>query len=158
MRSGGAICCLVLLACGAVPKAPPLLDLQAKIFTPSSGAARIYVYRLVKSWFARYDSRIRIDPEPPGSGLHMGAISKRLYVYADVAAGKHTVTAVTVLYDEGYPKDIASNRLTLDVVAGNIYFVRVELPGTWPVDPPEMRLISTAEGIAAVRDCQLAGR
>jgi hypothetical protein len=35
MRLIGAVLSVVLLACGSAPKAPPLLDLQAKTFSHS---------------------------------------------------------------------------------------------------------------------------
>jgi hypothetical protein len=154
MRLIGAVLSVVLLACGSAPKAPPLLDLQGKTFKPQPGVARIYVYRLGKPWLGRYDSRIFVDR----ANSYVGAISKNLYLFADVPAGNHSVTAVTVLYDKGNPRNIAQNSLTLDTAEGEVYFVRVEVAGTWSTEPPQMRLISTAEGIHDVQECRLAQR
>jgi hypothetical protein len=147
---------LALVSCGSVPRAPLQLDAAAKSFKPPSGLARIYVYRLGSHWFGRYDSRIILDREPADYRGYLGDISKRLYVFADVPPGKHTVTAVTVHYDEGHPEDIAEGTLAIDVVADSIYFVRVEVPGTWPVDPPKIEVITNPIGMSAVRECWLA--
>jgi hypothetical protein len=147
---------LLLLACGSLPKAPPELDVQAKTFEPQAGLARVYVYRLGKVWLGRYDSRIFIvRGDSSEIYKYVGVVSKKRYVFADLPPGKYSLGAITMLYEGGVFKDIARNALEIGAVEGGVYFVRVEVPNTWPVDPPDMQLVTAAEGMAAVRDCQL---
>jgi hypothetical protein len=138
------------VACASLPKAPPESDAAAKQFVSSPGSARVYVFRLKSVFFGRYDSAIKID------GQDVGSISKELFTFADVAPGRHTVSAFTYLVDGDGVSSCGSGSLTVDMPDAGIYFVNVEVPVTWPVDPPKIAVVPAAAGTAAVLRCRLA--
>jgi hypothetical protein len=140
-----------------VPKAPLQFDLEAKTFSPPPGAARIYVYRLGKAVAFQVDSLIFVEPGSAGGYGGLGRIGRNLYRFVDVPPGRHRITAVTLDPPGGDTRQHAANSLTVDAVEGSSHFVSVKVPAFWINHSPEMRLVSAAEGMAAVRGCTLAG-
>jgi hypothetical protein len=133
-----------------LPKAAPELDAAAKRFEAAPGTARIFVYRLKSVFFGRYDSVIRID------GQDVGAISKGLYVVADVIPGRHVVASTTLLVDGDGVSSCGVGDLAIDTSDAGVYFINVEIAG-WPVDPPRIRVVDKLEGVQAVQRSNLAG-
>jgi hypothetical protein len=144
-------------ACGSLQEAPLQFDLEAKMFTPPPGAARIYVYRLGKTRVLGVDSVIFIEPGSAGGYGQVGRIGSNVYRFIDVPPGRHTITALTLKPNGGSDSQLAANSLTVDAVEGSSHFVSVKVPAFWINHPPEMRLVSAAEGAAAVRSRKLAG-
>ena len=131
----------------SVPKASSERDLAAKYSILAPDLVRVYVYRLGAHPLVRYTSGISLD----GDGL--GSIGRHRYVVADIAPGAHRVVASTIMKKGG--RFLASSELSFNAAAGEIVFIRVEVPTFWPVDPPTLLRVEQHEGAKALAECSL---
>ena len=133
MRRGAVLVVTILVAtaCVSVPTAPPELQAVALTFKPSSGMARIYVYRAGGAFGGASKLSVAIDSQI------VGRTAAGTYLMVELAPGPHRVSAAS-----------------LDALADSVYFVKL-----WPkmgffsahsgmerIDPTEART-----GIAGAR-------
>ncbi|WP_434630090.1 DUF2846 domain-containing protein [Chromobacterium sp. CV08] len=99
-----------LSACASTPMASKEADAAAKQFTAPADAARVYIYRN-ENFGAAVKLPIVIDNSMAGDTV------ARSYIVKDLPAGKHTIVG----------KGENDSSLTLDAVAGKIYYVWQEV-------------------------------
>ncbi|WP_198414533.1 DUF2846 domain-containing protein [Chromobacterium phragmitis] len=99
-----------LSACASTPMATQEADASAKEFKVSANASRVYIYRN-ENMGAAVKMPVLIDNKPAGSTV------AKSYIMTDLPAGKHTIV--------GQAENDSS--LTLDTVAGKIYYVWQEV-------------------------------
>ncbi len=128
----------VFSGCATVPLAPPELDASAKQFAVPAGLSRIYVYRNEGIGFA-------VRMEVLVDGKLIGTTQGHQYLYADVPAGKHTITSM------------AENTGTLDVVTetGRPTFVWQEVKMGLLYARCKLQQVDDATGRKGVLECKL---
>jgi hypothetical protein len=134
-------CLLALLfaGCASVPMGDAKRDAELKNFTPNSDKAGVYVYRNEVIGAA-----IKMDVELDGK--HLGRTASKVYLYTEVAPGKHTIVSRAENEDT----------LELEVMAGKLYYVWQEVKmGLWSARS-KLSLMTDEEGKKGVSECQLA--
>lgn len=136
------IVCLTLVfafGCASVPMGDAKRDAELKTFQAKPESAGIYVYRN-----ETFGAAVYMDVELDGK--HLGRTASKVYLYTDVAPGKHTVVSR------------AENEDTLEVeaVAGKLYYVWQEVKmGLWS-GRSKLHLMPDEEGKKGVMECNLA--
>src|SRR5207253_10492425 len=114
MRRGAVLVVTILVAtaCVSVPTAPPELQAVALTFKPSSGMARIYVYRAGGAFGGASKLSVAIDSQI------VGRTAAGTYLMVELAPGPHRVSS---------PTGENESAVSLDALADSIYFVKL-----WP--------------------------
>ena len=134
-----ALLSLSLVGCASVQMADPAQDAQAKQFTAKPDVAGIYIYRN-ESMGAALKMDIDLDGKP------LGQSAAKTYFYAEVTPGNHKITSKTENTVD----------LSIDAVAGKLYYVWQEVKmGVWSARS-KLQLVDEATGQAGVNECKLA--
>ena len=129
---------LGMSGCASVPMADKSADAQAKQFQPAPDKAKVYVYRN-EVMGAAVKMPVLIDNQS------VGDTTSKTYIEKDLQPGPHTITSKT-------EKD---STITIDMLAGKIYYVWQEVKmGVWKARST-LHLMSTADGQKGVRSCDL---
>jgi Protein of unknown function (DUF2846) len=125
-----------------VPMASPEADALAKAYQTNPSKAGIYIYRNDRA--VAYKMSVLLD------NVWIGDNASKTYIFRQVDAGTHVITSWTE----------NETALTLDVKAGNNYFVwqRFKPPDPWgaPLSVrSELHLVDEATGKAGVAECEL---
>jgi hypothetical protein len=131
---------LSLVGCAStVPMATPAKDAQAKQFVAKPDVAGVYVYRNESLGKA-----VKLPLEFDGKTV--GQTGYKTYFYLEVAPGPHKVTT----------RAENTTELTLDAIAGKLYYVWQEVKmGVW-APKSELHLVDEATGQKGVNETKLA--
>jgi hypothetical protein len=130
---------VLLSACASVPMGDTKQDSIAKTFVAKSNVAGIYIYRNES-----FGAALRMDVEVDGKPI--GQSAAKTYFYLDVPPGKHTFTS----------KSENEDTITIDVLAGKLYFIWQEVKMGLLYARTKMSLVSEEEGKRGVLESQLA--
>lgn len=139
MMAAGLGLALTMTGCASVKMASPAADAQAKQFASKPSVAGIYVYRN-ESMGAAVKMDVAIDGKP------LGQTAAKTYLYTEVPAGQHKLTSKTENTSE----------LTLDVVAGKLYYVWQEVKMGAMSARSKLQLVDDAAGQKGVGESKLA--
>ena len=119
---------MLFLVCNANAQAP-------------EGTATVYVYKTDhRATFGRFTVPVLLD------GREIARLDRNRYLIAKIPAGRHVLTS----------KDEKSVALTIDLKAGETYYVRISTDGGLiKITPPEFAMVSTLEGRAYIPDMKL---
>jgi hypothetical protein len=129
----------LLSACASVPMGDSKQDATNKTFTTKTNAAGVYIYRNESIGAA-----IRMDVEVDGKPV--GQTAAKTYFYVEVPSGTHTITS----------KSENDDSLTMEMVAGKLYFVWQEVKMGLLYARTKLNLMPEDEGKRGVLECQLA--
>lgn len=129
---------LVMSGCASVPMASKSADAQAKLFTPTTGKATVYIYRN-EIIGAAIKMPLLID------GIAIGDTAAKTYVEQVLPPGTHVITSK------------AENDATLSVSAqaGQTYYVWQEVKMGVLYARSKLHLVDEATGRNAVEECSL---
>lgn len=140
MKIGFVIAAAALLsACASVPKGDPKLDAELKNFKPQEGKAGIYVYRN-ETMGAAIAMDVKVD------GKQLGQTGANTYLFTTVEPGQHKLVG----------KAENDSELTLDAVAGKLYYVWQEVKMGVMSARNKLQLVDEAKGQAGVKETSLA--
>ena len=125
--------------CASVPMAGKDADAKAKQFVPSQdGKANLYIYRneIIGS---AIKMPVLVD------GMEVGDTVAKAYIYKSLPAGSHTIVS----------KAENDSSLTVDMQAGQNYFVWQEVKMGVLYARSKLHLVAEATGEAGVRECGL---
>ena len=125
----------LLSGCASVPEASPELDQAAKTFSAPRDKAGVYVYRN-ENFGAAIKLQLLLD------GNYLGETAAKTYIYAEVPAGRHTLTG----------KGENDSAVTFDAVAGRLYYVWQEIKMGLMTARNELKLVDEATGRAGVME------
>jgi hypothetical protein len=120
-----------------VSRASPEEDALAKTYQTNPSKAGIYIYRNDRNM--AYKAPVLLD------NVWVGDTVSKTYIFRQVNPGTHVITSGT-------------ETLSLDVKAGNNYFVWQELKGGSPFAFPrgsQLHLVDEATGKVGVAECDL---
>jgi hypothetical protein len=129
---------LLMTGCASVPMASKDADAKAKQFAPSQGVASLYVYRN-EFVGAAIKMNVLVD------GTSLGDTVANSYIFKTLPAGSHTIVS----------KAENDSSLTLEMVAGQTYFVWQEVKMGVLYARSKLHLVDEATGEAGVKDCAL---
>ncbi|RUL72711.1 DUF2846 domain-containing protein [Dyella choica] len=129
---------LLMTGCASVPMASKDADANAKTFAPSQNMASLYIYRN-ETFGSAIKMPLLID------GMTAGDTVAHSYVFKTLPAGKHTIVSKT----ENDPS------LTIDMTAGQTYFVWQEVKMGAFAARSALHLVDEAAGRKGVGDCKL---
>lgn len=138
IASGMLSVALLMTGCASVPMASKSADAQAKTFTPDPGKAVLYVYRN-ETIGAAIKMPLLVD------GESVGDTAAHTYVRKDLSPGQHTITSKT-------EKD---STLTIDMVAGQIYYVWQEVKMGMFSARSALHQVDAAKGQKGVEESKL---
>lgn len=130
---------LLMSGCASVPMAGKNADAKAKQFAPSqSGTANLYIYRneIIGS---AIKMPVLID------GMDVGDTVAKAYIFKTLSPGSHTIIS----------KAENDSSLTVDMQAGQNYFVWQEVKMGVLYARSKLHLVTEATGEAGVRECDL---
>jgi hypothetical protein len=127
-----------MVGCASVKMADPALDSQAKQFTGKPGVAGVYIYRNEKIGGA-VKMDVAVDGKP------VGQTAARTYIYKEVQPGSHTIAS----------KAENTSELTVDAVAGKLYYVWQEVKMGVMYARNKLTLVDEATGQKGVNDCKM---
>ena len=130
---------LLLSACASVPMGDAQKDATHKAFRASPNTAGVYIYRN-----ENFGAAIRMDVLVDGQTI--GQSAAKTYFYVDLAPGKHTFMS----------KSENEDTLTLDLVAGNLYYIWQEVKMGLLYARTKLNLMTETVGKSGVLECQLA--
>lgn len=130
---------LLLSACASVPMGDAQKDATYKTFSAPLNTAGVYIYRN-----ENFGAALRMDVLVDGQTI--GQSAAKTYFYVDVPPGKHTFMS----------KSENEDTLTLDLVAGKLYYVWQEVKMGLLYARTKLNLMTETEGKAGVLECQLA--
>jgi hypothetical protein len=134
-----SLAALLLSACASVPMGDSKQDATNKAFATKPNTAGIYIYRNES-----FGAAIRMDVEVDGKPV--GQTAAKTYFYVEVPSGTHTITS----------KSENDDNLTMDMVAGKLYFVWQEVKMGLLYARTKLNLMPEDEGKRGVLECQLA--
>lgn len=130
---------LLMTGCASVPMANKDADAKAKLFTPSQGKmANLYIYRS-EVLGAAIKMPVLID------GRSAGDTAARVYIFKTLPAGSHNIVS----------KAENDSSLTIDMQAGQTYFVWQEVKMGVLYARSKLHLVDEETGEAGVRECSL---
>lgn len=130
---------LLMTGCASVPMASKDSDAKAKQFAPSQGnTANLYIYRN-EILGSAIKMTVLID------GVSVGDTVANSYIFKSLPAGSHTVTS----------KAENDASLTVDMTAGQNYFVWQEVKMGALYARSKLHLVDEATGEAGVKQCGL---
>ena len=127
-----------MVGCASVKMADPAQDSQAKQFMPKANVAGVYIYRN-ESMGAIAKMDVSIDGKP------LGQTAKKTYIFTEVQPGSHTITS----------KAENTSELTIDAVAGKLYYVWQEVKMGIMSARSKLSLVDEATGKEGVNECNL---
>lgn len=130
---------LLLSACASVPMGDAQKDATHKTFSTSPNTAGVYIYRN-----ENIGAAIRMDVLVDGQMV--GQSAAKTYFYVDLPPGTHTFMS----------KSENEDSLTLDLVAGKLYYIWQEVKMGILYARTKLNVMSDTEGKAGVLECQLA--
>lgn len=129
---------LVLSGCASVPMASKSADAQAKLFTPSTDKATVYIYRN-ESMGAAIKMPLLID------GQSVGDTAAKTYLRKELAPGSHTIVSKTEV----------DSSLSLDMKAGHTYYVWQEVKMGMFAARSALHEMDESKGRSGVEQCTL---
>lgn len=130
---------LAMVGCASVPMGDPSKDAQLKQFQPKPDVAGIYLYRN-ETMGAAVKMKVGLDGKP------LGETAAKTYLYAEVSPGSHQLTS----------KAENTSELTLDAVAGKIYYVWQEVKMGVMSARSRLQVVEEATGQKGVTESKLA--
>ena len=132
---------LILSGCASVPMGPKEQDTALKQFAaPASEKAGVYIYRNTFGGQA-LKKTLTLD------GKVIGETANKVYFHTAVTPGNHTL---------GTESEFSDNTIPLVVEGGKNYFVEQYIRMGVFVGGAVLKVVSEAEGKAAVLQCALA--
>lgn len=133
-----ALLCLSLVGCASVPMAIHQDDAEAKKFTATPTMSGIYIYR--NEYFgAAIKMPVLLD------GRELGKTVAHSYLYKEVPAGKHIITA------DGENTDM----LKVVTEPGQNIYIHQRIKMGFAVGRSGMKIVDATEGQAGVLECKL---
>jgi uncharacterized protein DUF2846 len=130
---------LLMTGCASVPMANKDADAKAKQFAPSKGGmAELYIYRS-EVMGAAIKMPVLID------GVSVGDTVAKAYIFKTLPAGSHTIIS----------KAENDSSLTIDMVAGQTYFVWQEVKMGVLYARSKLHQVDETTGEDGVRECDL---
>lgn len=129
---------LLMTGCASVPMASKNDDAKAKQFAPAQNMASLYIYRN-ETFGSAIKMPLLID------GMTVGDTVAHSYVFKTLPSGKHTIVSKT----ENDPS------LTIDMSAGQTYFVWQEVKMGAFAARSALHLVDDKTGRKGVDDCKL---
>jgi hypothetical protein len=130
---------LLMTGCASVPMASKDADAKAKQFAPTPGGmANLYIYR-DEIMGSAIKMPVLVD------GLDVGDTVAKTYIFKTLPAGSHTVVS----------KAENDSSLTIDMTAGQTYFVWQEVKMGVLYARSKLHLVDEATGEAGVRESSL---
>jgi hypothetical protein len=129
---------LLISGCASVPMASPEADASAKTYQADPSKASIYIYRN-EVFGAAVKMPVLLN------NVLVGDTTSKTYIFRQVDPGTHVITSKT-------EKDVT---LSLDVQAGNNYFVWQEVKMGAFAARSQLHLVDEATGKAGVAECKL---
>jgi len=117
---------LLATGCGTVASAPPELGVAALTFQPSSGKARIYVYRPAQAFGSAARLKVAIDSQ------FIGKTASGTFLMVEVMPGTYRVSGLTSESNRG---------VAIEAIADSSYFFKL-----WP----RMGFMSAQSGLKQV--------
>jgi len=130
---------LVMAGCASVPMSDPQKDAALKTFSVPTDKAAIYVYRN-ENFGAAIKMPVTLD------GKVLGNTAAKTYLYSEVTPGSHQLVS----------KAETDSTLTVDVVAGKIYYVWQEVKMGFIKGRSKLQLVDETTGQAGVKESKLA--
>ena len=127
-----------LAGCASVPMGDTQADANAKHFAAPASSAAIYIYR---NEFQGAAIKMPVDVD----GKHVGTNVANTFIYTEVAPGKHTLVS----------KAENDSELTIDAVAGKIYYVWQEVKIGFVIARTKLHLVDEPTGQAGVKETNL---
>ena len=128
-----------VVGCASVPMADAPADAKAKQFAAKPDVAGIYVYRN-ETMGAAVTMDVTLDGKP------LGQTGAQTYLYTEVQPGAHKLTS----------KAENTSELTIDAVAGKLYYVWQEVKMGVMSARSKLQLVDDATGKAGVQESKLA--
>ncbi|MDK2122643.1 DUF2846 domain-containing protein [Parachitinimonas caeni] len=130
---------IFMVGCASVPMGDPAKDAELKKFSSKPEVAGVYIYRN-ESFGGAVKMDVAVD------GKELGSTAAKTYLYTEVAPGKHTVTS----------KAENTAELTLDAVAGKLYYVWQEVKMGVMSARSKLSLVDEETGKKGVNESKLA--
>ena len=130
------LCAVLVTGCASVPMAPASADAAAKAFKTDPAKANIYIYRN-ETFGAALKMPVTLND------ASIGETASKTYLFRQVAPGTHTITSQ------------GKDTLSVDVKAGNNYFVWQEVKMGLVSGGSKLHLVDEAKGKAGIAECKL---
>ncbi|WP_266183588.1 DUF2846 domain-containing protein [Dyella humicola] len=129
---------LVLSGCASVPMASKSDDAKAKLFSPSTDKAVVYIYRS-ETLGAAIKMPLLID------GQTVGDTASKTYLRRELAPGSHVITSKTEV----------DSSVSIDMQAGQTYYVWQEVKMGMFAARSALHVVDETKGRTEVQRCTL---
>jgi hypothetical protein len=130
---------VVMVGCASVPMGDPARNAELKTFKAKDNAASLYVYRN-ESMGAAVKMSVKVDGQP------LGKTAAKTYLYKELTPGQHTIESSAE----------NTSTLTLDAVAGKVYYVWQEVKMGVMSARTKLSLVDEQKGQSGVTESNLA--